>query len=339
MNSVLFAVLGVLLAIAIGVIAYFAYFLKKQSQKPQDDPALKVMMEWMKEIKESTDKTRAAMDQNLSSTTKSINERLDAAARYIADMKKEMGGITHIGPDIKRLTETLASPKMRGNFGEQMLENLLAQFLPQGGFAMQHKFRNGETVDAVVKVGKTMLSVDSKFSMENFRLYKQAQTEEAQENLRKHFIKDVKKRVDEIHRKYILPQEGTFDFALMYVPSEGVYQEAIVDAGLMDYCQEKRVLPVGPNSLFAYLQNIIVSLRGQEINKIAQELLTMIQGIKQESEKFDKNLGILSGHIIKAGNTMGVVSNDYLKLKSSIQNAASLKLEEPASGDDQQLLN
>ena len=320
------------------MVLYQLMEMKKSAQRPIDDTGMKVMMEWMKEIKETSEKTRTTMDQNLGETSKNISERLDKAAVYIGDVNRRIGEMMAITPDIRRLTETLASPKMRGNFGEQMLENLLMQFLPSSGFQSQYKFKNGETVDVIVRVGKMILPIDSKFSMENFRLFKEAKTPESQESLRKAFLKDVKKRIEEIHKKYILPQEGTFDFALMYVPSEGIYQEIIIEQEIMDFCQNKKVLAVGPNSLFAYLQNIIMSLKGQEVNKMAKEILTMIAGIKQESDKFGRNLEVLGSHIKNAGNTMGTVTNDFVKLKSSISNASSLKLDEEKEPAVQKLL-
>lgn len=335
--AIVYIILGILV-VGFGIALYFLIELKKQAEKPSDDQSLKVMMGWMKEIKETSEKTRETMDQNLSQTTKTINERLDKAATYIGDVNRRIGEMMAITPDIRRLTETLASPKMRGNFGEQMLENLLSQFLPQGGFQTQYKFKNGETVDVIIKVGKMILPIDSKFSMENFRLFKEAKTEESQENLHKIFLKDVKKRIEEIHKKYILPQEGTFDFALMYVPSEGVYQEIIVEPEVMEFCQNKRVLPVGPNSLFAYLQNVIMSLKGQEINKIAQEIIKTLQGVKQESDKFNKQLDVLTTHIKNAGNQMGTVNNDFVKLRTSINNASSLQLEQAENKEEQILL-
>jgi DNA recombination protein RmuC len=255
---------------------------------------------------------------------------LDKAAHVIGALSKELGGISQIGPDIRRLSETLASPKMRGNFGEEMLENMLSQILPKDSFRIQYRFKNGETVDACIFIGSTILSIDSKFSLENFRLYKEAATEESAETLRKAFLKDVKKRVDEICKKYILPQEGTFDFALMYVPSEGIYQEVIEADDIIEYCRNKAVIPVSPNTMYIYLRNIMLSLRGQEINKKAQEILKMISGIKTESDKFGRNLEVLGNHIKNAGNTMGTVSNDFLKLKGSIANAANLELEAEA---------
>lgn len=328
MNSaILYVIIAILLA-GFAVLFYFIHSLKSQAEKPQDDAGLKVMMEWMKEIKQSTDKTRETMDQRIHETNKAINERLDGAARVIGALSKELGQMSQIGPDIRRLSETLASPKMRGNFGEEILENMLREVLPASGFQIQYKFKNGETVDAIVMVGRTILPIDSKFSMENFRQYKEAKDDETAETIKKAFLRDVKKRVDEIAKKYILPQEGTFDFALMFVPSEGVYQEILPASDIMEYCRNKKVLPVSPNSLFVYLQNIIVSLRGQQINEAAKEIMKMVAGIKQESEKFGRNLEVLGKHVVNAGNAYNTVSGDFAKLKTSIQNAATIELKD-----------
>jgi len=335
-TSILYLILG-LFIVGFGILFYFLIDLKKRAEKPAEDQSMKIMMEWMKDIKQSTEKTRENMDERIQDTQKTINERLDNAARVIGALSKELGGISQVGPDIRRLSETLASPKMRGNFGEEMLENMLGQILPKNNFHIQHRFKNGETVDACIFIGDRILSIDSKFSLENFRLYKEAKEDDAAENLKKAFLKDVKKRVDEIQKKYILPQENTFDFALMYVPSEGIYQEIIEALDIIEYCRAKAVIPVSPNTMYIYLRNIMLSLRGQEINKKAEEILKMISGIKTESDKFAKNLDVLGTHIKNAGNTMGTVANDFLRLRGNIQNAANLELEAEAQTAEKQI--
>lgn len=330
MNSLVYAIFAVLV---LGIIALFVMLvsMRKRLESPQDSESIKVMTDWMREMKRDMEGSRVAMDKNIAETNKQINERLDNAAKVIGDLRQRLGTVDQIGPDIRRLAETLASPKLRGNFGEEMLELMLEQILPKSGYAVQYKFKNGEVVDAIVRCGETILPIDSKFSMENYRMYKEAQDEKGADMYLKAFLKDVKKRIDEIHKKYLLPQEGTFDFGLMYVPSEGVYQELLMSGDIIEYSRSKRVIPVGPNSLYIYLQNIIVSLRGQQINTAAKEILAMINGIKQESDKFGKNLDVLATHVKNVGNTMGVVGNDFVKLKTSISNAASLQLEESAT--------
>ncbi len=334
MTTVLYVIIGLLLA-GFGILVYFLMQLKKQTGGSGDSDSMKVMMEWMRDIKTGTEATREGMQKSINETNKEINERLDNAAKVIGALQGKLGEMTQIGPDIRRLSEVLASPKARGNFGEEMLENMLSQVLPASSYQSQYKFRNGEVVDVIVRVGEKILPIDSKFSMENFRLYKEAKEDEAAENLKKAFMRDIKKRIDEIHKKYILPQEGTFDFALMYIPSEGVFSEALEDITTLTYAREKKVYFVSPNTLYHHLQIVLLSLRGQQVNAAAEQILRMVSGIKQESDKFGRNLGVLSNHIKNAGNTMGTVSNDFLKLQANIANAATLQLEETKLTEEQ----
>lgn len=334
MENALFITSGVLF-VAVLVLIYFVIQVKKQTADNGQSERERLMMEWMRELKSEMKEDRELTQQNIHETNKQINERLTEAARVIGGLQGKLGEMSQIGPDIRRLSETLSSSKLRGNFGEEMLENMLSQILPKGSYAMQYRFKNGETVDAIVKVGETILSIDSKFSLENFRLYKEAQDEKLSNDYQKAFFKDVKKRIDEIHKKYILPSENTFDFALMYVPSQGIYEEIIINDDLTEYYRGKRVIPVGPNSLYTYLQSIVLSLRGQQINKIAHEILKMVNGIKQESDKFASTLNVLGNHVKNTYNTMGTVSTDFDKLRGKISIAAELQAEETEVIKDQ----
>jgi DNA recombination protein RmuC len=332
-NQAIYLIIGVLV-VGFGIVIYF---LTRKTAPVNDSEALKVMTEWMKEIKSGTDQTREGMQKSLDQTNKAINERLDNAGRVIAALTKELGGVTQIGPDIRRLTETLTSPKLRGNFGEEILENLLTDVFPKEFCRFQHRFKNGEVVDAAIVVGNLLLPIDSKFSMENYRLYKEAKTDESAEVLKKAFLKDVKKRIDEIHKKYILPQEGTFDYALMFIPSEGVYMEVAQDLETSAYSRGKKVIIVGPNTLNVTLRAFLVSLRGQQISKAAQQVLAMINGIKQESDKFNKVLDTMANHVKNTNNSMGTVMDSYAKLKNQISNAANLQLDEKTKVDPSRL--
>jgi DNA recombination protein RmuC len=339
-NNGIIKVMNNTVVVLIVMVAGFGILFYLQTRKKKEEPekeneALKVMMEWMKEIKHETVSSKQRTEDNIKELNKAVNERLDNAGRVIAQLTKELGGVSQIGPDLRRLSETLASPKMRGNFGEEVLENMLNQAFPKEFVSYQHRFKNGEIVDAALQIGDLTLAIDSKFSMENFRLYKEAKTDEAAENLKKAFLKDVKKRIDEIHKKYILPQEGTYDFALMFIPSEGIYMEVAEDLPTCSYARDKKVVLVGPNSLYLTLQTFLVSLRGQQINKAAQKVLAAISGIKQEGEKFGRVLDILANHVKNTNNTMGSALDGYSKLKSQITNASNLQLEEPKV--DQQL--
>jgi DNA recombination protein RmuC len=163
-----------------------------------------------------------------------------------------------------------------------------------------------------------------------------AQTDDSRDVLRKAFLRDIKKRIDEIHKKYILTQEGTLEYAVMFVPGEGVFQEISQIPEATEYARSKQVYIAGPNSLHLMLKGILISLRGQQMNKMAGQLLSMIGGMKKESDKFGDNLDKLGVHIKNAGNMMGTVSQDFGKLRGSIENAANLQIE--AVADQTELL-
>ncbi len=202
MSTVFYLIIGLLL-VGFGVLLYLLIDLKRQATQPQENESMKVMMEWMRDIKQGTESTREGMQKSIDETNKSINERLDGAARVIGALSKELGSMSQIGPDIRRLSEVLASPKTRGTFGEEILENMLAQVLPKNAYQIQYKFKNGEVVDAMIRVGDRILPIDSTFSMENFRLFKEANTDDAADGLKKGFFarrqKARRRNIQKIH--------------------------------------------------------------------------------------------------------------------------------------------
>ncbi|MDH4163016.1 MAG: DNA recombination protein RmuC [Nitrospirota bacterium] len=240
--------------------------------------------------------------EQLQKSTGDLNTRLDKAATVIQDVTKNLGSlgeatkrVFEVGKDIASLQEILRSPKLRGGLGELFLGDLLAQILPPAHFSLQHRFKSGEAVDAVIKLGQSMVPVDAKFPLENFRRIIEVTSEDEQKAARRKFMADVKKHIDAISNKYILPDEGTCDFALMYIPAENVYYELIIkdeaidtDKGLLTYSFQKRVIPVSPNSFYAYLQTIMLGLKGLHIEERAQEIL---KGLAQLSGDFDKFKG------------------------------------------------
>ena len=246
----------------------------------------------------------------LERTQQNLGERLDNAARVVGSVQKSLGGLEEanrkiydVGKDIASLQEILRAPKLRGGLGEFFLEDLLAQILPPQHFVIQHAFKSGERVDAVIKLGSSLVPVDSKFPLENFKRMLEAANDDERSRAKRQFVGDVKKHVDAIAGKYILPDEGTYDFALMYIPAENVYYETIIkddsegERNLSQYALSKRVVPVSPNSFYAYLQAIVLGLKGMKVEEHAKEIIQYLSRLRGDFAKFRDDFGLLGKHL------------------------------------------
>jgi DNA recombination protein RmuC len=247
----------------------------------------------------------------LQKTQQSLGERLDNAARVVGNVQKSLGGleeanrkIYEVGKDIASLQEILRAPKLRGGLGEFFLGDLLGQILPPDHFAMQFAFRSGERVDAVIKLGGSLVPIDAKFPLENFKRMLEGTTEEEKGRARKQFAADVRRHIDTIAQKYILPDEGTYDFALMYIPAENVYYETIIkddapgaERNLSQYALGKRVIPVSPNSFYAYLQAIVLGLKGMRIEERAKEIIQYLSRLEGDFSRFKEEFNVLGKHL------------------------------------------
>lgn len=267
---------------------------------------------------------RKLLLDNLSANTQSLNLRLDNTAKVMMDVQKNIGEMSEIGRSMRDLQQFLSHPKMRGNIGEHVLKELLLQMLPQQSFNLQYSFRSGVKVDAAIKTSGGIIPIDSKFPMENFRKMSDPKLHESPEVAKKAFARDVKDHIDAISKKYILTQEGTVDYALMYVPSEAVYYEVVNDAELFDYASDKRVLPVSPTTFYAYLRAILVSFEGQKIEDSAKEILSSLKSIQKDYEKVEESLGVLGKHITNASNTMNATLGTFAQLGQKITSTKSL---------------
>jgi DNA recombination protein RmuC len=253
----------------------------------------------------------------IQSAQTTMGERLDRASRVVGEVQGSLGRlgeatqrVVEVGREIQGLEQVLRSPKMRGGLGEMLLEQLLSQMLPREHYVIQHGFRSGEKVDAAIRIGERLVPVDAKFPLENFRRLLAEPEDDRRRPLRKAFGRDVKLRVDEIAKRYILPDEGTFDFALMYVPAENVYYEIIIkqdeadEESIATYALSRRVVPVSPNSLYAYLQVILLGLRGLRIEANARE----IQG---DLVRLGGDLGRVREHMQKLGIHLGNAQKQF----------------------------
>ena len=247
---------------------------------------------------------------------KTMGDRLDNATRVVADVHKGLGSLSQaserifeIGKDIASLQDILKSPKLRGGLGELLLEDILGQLLPSAHYALQYKFKSGETVDAVIHLGQGMVPVDAKFPLENFTRLVVAENDADRKALHKKFAGDVKKHIDAIAAKYILPDENTFDFALMYIPAENVYYETIIkddafgdDSSISAYALTRKVIPVSPNSFYAYLQAIVLGLRGLRVEKSAQDIIRHLSQLKGDFARFQEEFDVMGKHITNIKN-------------------------------------
>ena len=316
--------------IVIGFVIVIYSINRKPKNKPDD-----MLLEWLKSMQVKIDETNKTVNETLRTShqhmtttlqtnTQALNERLDNAAKVISQVQKNIGEMSEIGRGMKDLQEFLRSPKLRGNIGEHILKELLGQMLPKQSFHMQYSFHDGTIVDAAIKTEAGIIPVDSKFPLENFRALNNAESDAEKKIAEKNFIHDVKKHVDDISKKYILTNEGTIDYALMYVPSEAVYYEIVNNPTLYDYSSSKRVLPVSPMTFYAFLKAILMGFEGQKISKKAHEILSSIRAIQTEYEKIGENLDTLSRHIQNSHSMMSQVQTGYSKLGNQITVTASL---------------
>lgn len=246
----------------------------------------------------------------LQQAQQSLGERLDNAARVVGHVQKSLGGleeanrrIYEVGRDIASLHDILRAPKLRGGLGEFFLEDLLAQILPPEHFFTQYAFKTGEKVDAAIRLGDSLVPVDAKFPLENFKRILESNTEEDKIRAKKQFAADVKKHIDAIAGKYILPDEETYDFAFMYIPAENVYYEIIIkdealgEKNLSQYALSKRVIPVSPSSFYAYLQAIVLGLRGMRIEQSAKDIIQYLSRLQGDFSRLRDDFGLLGKHL------------------------------------------
>lgn len=266
-------------------------------------------------IQNLTTNTSTLLTQNqtmASQSQKSTSERLDAVGKTIGSLNTQLGqlgqatqNILQVGGEVRKLQDILQSPKLRGGLGEWSLENLLSEILPKQHYHMQHRFSSGQIVDALITLTQGKVCIDAKFPLPNFQLMLEAQDEAARNKAKKEFLRDVKKHIDDISEKYIVPDEGTLDFALMYIPAENVYYETVLiseasDLNISDYGRKKKVVPVSPNLLYSYLMVIATGLQGLQIEKNAKKIYQHLSRLDSDLTLLDDDFKTLGKHLTNA---------------------------------------
>lgn len=324
----------ILTVLALGFALLF-YIVNRKLASLSEQKQDASLLEWLKTMQKSIDTTNKTLNEamqtnstnmvrTLQANSKELNERLDRAAVVIREVGKEVGQMSEIGRSMKELQEFLKSPKMRGNIGEEVLKDLIEQTFPKQSFHLQYQFKSGEKVDAAIKTDGGILPIDSKFPMENFQKMVKAENESAKEAACKEFVKDVKKHVDAISKKYIVPDEGTMDFALMYVPSETVFYEICNLPEVLTYARKQRVYLVSPSTLYAHLQTILLSFEGKKIEERSKEVFKLLRSLQLDYEKVSDNMSVLGRHLTNATSQFSNVSHGFLQLGRKLNTTKNL---------------
>jgi DNA recombination protein RmuC len=233
--------------------------------------------------------------------------------RSLADVREKLARLSEattrletVGRSVAEVQELLRVPRLRGTIGELWLEELLRQVLPTGLYQLQYSFRSGERVDAVVRVGDRLVPIDAKFPLEACQRALSAEGVDAARE-RRAFRRALKDKIDEIADKYIRPEEGTYEFALMYVPAENVYYEAVVrgaetgdDSSIVGYALDRKVIPVSPNTFYAYLSAIVHGLKGLVVEQRARDILDSLSGLQQQFGYFERAYDLVGKHLVNA---------------------------------------
>ncbi|MHC5075054.1 MAG: DNA recombination protein RmuC [Planctomycetota bacterium] len=280
--------------------------------KSGQSAAINLLQQQLEALKTAQDKTSENLQKSLQTGQTSLNQNLLSSQKVLSQLGTQIGGLQKssehmlkLGDDVRRLQDILQHPKMRGQIGEWSLENLLSQVLPQASFNLQYTFKDGKIVDALVKLDDFNVPIDAKFPLPAFEAMVKAESEEERSKLRKQFQKDVTTHIDKIASSYIRPAEGTLDFAIMYIPAENVYYETIVkyesdSKNILQYALDKKVIPVSPNLLYAYLMTVVMGLHGMQIEKQAAEIRQNLNRLNASFADFVSNWDVLGKHLKNA---------------------------------------
>lgn len=326
--------------VAIVCAGFFFYYINQQKQ--QDERRIEELNRRIEESQKlmlnQLNTITSQVNKSVNASNKAIGNRLDNAAKSYANVTNKLSALEEhnkkiydIGKDISGLQQILKAPKLRGQLGELFLENLLKDRFSADQYAMQYRFKTGEIVDSVIKLrdGK-MVPIDAKFPLENFKKMLEVEDNAEKKKARKAFMQDLKNRIDEIAGKYILPDEGTLDFALMYIPAENVYYEVVIqdpDSDIMSYAFEKNVFPVSPNTFAIYLTTILNGLRGLEIEKKASEIMGNLARLKGDFGKFEDDYRLVGKHLGHARGSYEVSERKLGRLGDKIEAVGAGKQE------------
>jgi DNA recombination protein RmuC len=324
----------VLIAIALaaclgGLLLWFARVLRAELVGLRTDSGAQ-LTERNAEVDRRLQAIVETMDRRLSELDTKVDRRLENASRTTSELHERLGKVGEAtaqmlerAKDLGRLEQALRPPKARGGFGELLLGNLLRDRLPAEAYELQYGFRGGERVDAVIKVDK-LVPIDAKFPLDNFERLVEAASDDERALHDKAFARDLKGHVDAIAAKYIRPDEGTYDFALMYLPAEAVFYELACGktGALLRYAHDKRVFPASPNTLAVQLQVIVMGLKGLQIEQHAQEVMAYCAQLQKDFGRFREDFELVGTHLGRAQSKFGEAERRLDRFEGKLERAA-----------------
>jgi DNA recombination protein RmuC len=339
------------LAVAVAVVAGGAAGLWAGPRLRGGGLAAGVMLERRLEgMSNDLDRRLAALDQRLWLGLDSVQHAQAQAADTAADVRERVATVAGLAEqvldharELGQLGDLLRPPQARGAFGEVLLEQLLAQGLPGSAYRTQHAFRSGARVDAVLLLGEAMVAVDSKFPLEAFaRMSATVSGDPAHGLHRRAFVRDARRHVDDIADKYIRPDEGTYDFALCYLPSEAVFYEFLREdppgESCWRYAVERRVFPTSPTTLYAYLISIGVGLRGLQVEENARRVLDALAALQGDLDGFRRDFELVGRHLGRARGRWEDAAHRLDRFDGRLAEAAGRATELDRAGSDVEAL-
>jgi DNA recombination protein RmuC len=272
----------------------------------------------------------ADVDRRLDAMTATMDRRLETATKTTSAIHLQLGQLGQANAeilaranDLKKLEQALRPPKARGGFGELLLGNLLRDRLPADAYELQYGFNTGERVDAIIKVER-LVPIDAKFPLDNFERLADAESDDEHALYEKAFSRDLRNHVDAIAGKYIRPDEGTYDFALMYLPSESVYYELVCGktGALLQYAHDKRVFPVSPTTFTSQLQVIVLGLKGMQIEQRAHEVMAYVAQLQGDFDRFRDDFQVVGKHIGNAQSKFAEAEKRLDRFDTKLERAA-----------------
>jgi len=353
-------ILFIILLAGMGIGFWFLWRTLKTTQPKKDDGQSLLVLNQINELRNTLDKklgqiadeskhavseVRREMHQQSGQSVKIIGDVVEKLTRLDETNKQ----VVSFADQLKKLQDTLTNPKQRGILGEYYLETVLKNVLPPGHYQMQYPFKNGVVVDAVVFADKRIIPIDSKFSLENYNRFAAAVDPQDKKKYESAFISDIKMRIDETS-KYVKPEEETMDFAFMFIPSEAIYYDLLInkvgsgnaaeEKNLIAYAFQKKVVIVSPTSFLAYLQTVLQGLRNQKISEQTKDIIKQVDNLRKHlityEEYFDKigkNLTTTVGAYNHAYKEFGKIDKDVLKITGEAAGIEPVAIEAPDLGE------